>query len=91
MRDRVVLPIAVAGGLIAFNAAAEEGTTMTAAHQAVTVFVESGDLLVVRYWLVINQTIDGTPMAQRAPRLTVFRRDGDRWLVVAHANFASAR
>jgi ketosteroid isomerase-like protein len=147
MRDRVVLAIAVVGGLIAFNAAAEEGTTMTAAHQAVTVFVEtvasgevsaleailapefqilrangggydregylaselpaidkssewrledvvataSGDLLVVRYWLVINQTIDGTPMAQRAPRLTVFRRDGDRWLVVAHANFASAR
>jgi ketosteroid isomerase-like protein len=51
----------------------------------------SGDLLVVRYWLVINQTIDGTPTAQRAPRLTVFRRDGDRWLVVAHANFAGAR
>jgi ketosteroid isomerase-like protein len=144
MRDRVVLAMAVVGGLIAFNAAAEEGSTMRAAHQAVTVFVEtvasgevgaleailapefqilrangvgydrkgylaselpaidkwrledvvataSGDLLVVRYWLVINQTIDGTPTAQRAPRLTVFRRDGDRWLVVAHANFAGAR
>jgi ketosteroid isomerase-like protein len=144
MRDRVVLAMAVVGGLIAFNAAAEEGSTMTAAHQAVKVFVEtvasgdvgaleailapefqilrangvgydrkgylaselpaidkwrledvvataSGDLLVVRYWLVINQTIDGTPTAQRAPRLTVFRRDGDRWLVVAHANFAGAR
>jgi ketosteroid isomerase-like protein len=147
VRDRVVLAMAVVGGLIAFNAAAEEGSTMTAAHQAVRVFVEtvtsgearaleailapefqilrangvgydrkgylaselpaidksfewrledvvataSGDLLVVRYWLVINQTIDGRPTAQRAPRLTVFRRDDDRWLVVAHANFAGAR
>jgi ketosteroid isomerase-like protein len=51
----------------------------------------SGDLLVVRYWLVINETIDGTPVARRAPRLTVFRSNGDRWLVVAHANFAGER
>jgi ketosteroid isomerase-like protein len=51
----------------------------------------SGDLLIARYQLVIQETIDGTPIAQRAPRLTVFRRDGDRWLVVAHANFADAR
>ena len=41
MRDRIVLAMAVVGGLIAFNAAAEEGSTMTAAHQAVTVFVET--------------------------------------------------
>jgi ketosteroid isomerase-like protein len=51
----------------------------------------AGDLLVARYQLVIHETINSAPMAQRAPRLTVFRRDGDRWLVVAHANFAGAR
>lgn len=51
----------------------------------------AGDLLVARYELVADGTLDSTPMVRRAPRLTVFRRDGDRWLVVAHANFAAAR
>jgi ketosteroid isomerase-like protein len=147
MRNRFVVAMTVVGGLITFNAAAEEDATMAAARQAVRAFTEavasadvdaleailapefqimrangigydrkgylaselpaidqsferrledevatsSGDLLVVRYWLVIEETIDGAPVARRAPRLTVFRRDGDRWLVVAHANFAGER
>jgi len=47
-----------------------------------------GDVMVVRYVLVIDETIDGAAVEARAPRLTVFRRDGDTWLVSAHANFA---
>ncbi len=49
----------------------------------------TGDLMVVRYVLVIDATVGGAAMQQKAPRLTVFRRDGDRWLVSAHANFAA--
>jgi ketosteroid isomerase-like protein len=48
----------------------------------------TGDIMVVRYVLRLNSTLDGRPVEVEAPRLTVFRRDGDRWLVVAHANFA---
>lgn len=147
MLNRFVVAMVVAGGLITFNAAAEENATMEAARQAVTAFVDavasaeidaveailapefqilrangvgydrdgylaselpaveesfewrledvvataSGDLLVVRYWLVIEEAINGTPVARRAPRLTVFRSIGDIWLVVAHANFAGER
>ncbi len=47
-----------------------------------------GDLLVARYWLTIDETIGGKAVEAQAPRLTVFRRSGDAWLVVAHANFA---
>lgn len=46
------------------------------------------DIMVVRYLLVVSETISGQPVERVAPRLTVFRREGDRWLVVAHANFA---
>lgn len=52
------------------------------------VATRSDNLMVVRYVLVVTETIDGRPAEQRAPRLTVFRRDGGRWLVAAHANFA---
>ncbi len=48
-----------------------------------------GDVMVVRYVLTIDATVGGAPMQARAPRLTVFRRDGDKWLVSAHANFAA--
>lgn len=47
-----------------------------------------GDLLVTRYILAVGETINGAAIEREAPRLTVFRRDGDAWLVVAHANFA---
>ena len=47
-----------------------------------------GDYLVARYWLTLNETIDGVKSIAHAPRLTVFRKSGETWLVVAHANFA---
>jgi ketosteroid isomerase-like protein len=48
-----------------------------------------GDLLVARYVLTTGGVLaDGVERPQ-APRLTVFRKDGDTWLVVAHANFAA--
>jgi hypothetical protein len=46
------------------------------------------DLMVVRYLLVVAETVGGVMVEREAPRLTVFRREGDAWLVVAHANFA---
>jgi hypothetical protein len=49
----------------------------------------AGDLLVVRYEVTIESTRRGKPVQRHAPRLTVFRRQGDAWLVVAHANFAT--
>ncbi len=52
------------------------------------VATRSGDILVVRYMLRITETIDGKPVAKRAPRLTVFRNIGGKWMVTAHANFA---
>jgi ketosteroid isomerase-like protein len=47
------------------------------------------DLLVARYVLTTGGVLaDGVERPQ-APRLTVFRKDGDAWLVAAHANFAA--
>ena len=48
-----------------------------------------GDLLVTRYWVTVKETRNGKTVEAYAPRLTVFRRDGDSWLVSAHANFAT--
>lgn len=47
-----------------------------------------GDLMVTRYVLHLSAVLEGRPVEALAPRLTVFRREGERWLVVAHANFA---
>lgn len=49
---------------------------------------EADGVLVVRYVLDVEQTSNGVTRTDAAPRLTVFRKVGDRWLVVAHANFA---
>ncbi|MGV8839981.1 MAG: nuclear transport factor 2 family protein [Bauldia sp.] len=46
------------------------------------------DLMVVRYSLIVAETVGGVTVEREAPRLTVFRREGETWLVVAHANFA---
>jgi ketosteroid isomerase-like protein len=46
-----------------------------------------GDHMVVRYALNLTQTVADGRIEGTAPRLTVFRRHGDDWLVVAHANF----
>ena len=47
-----------------------------------------GDLLVVRYFLEIEETIDGKPVTRRAPRLTVFHKIAGAWKVSSHANLA---
>jgi ketosteroid isomerase-like protein len=47
------------------------------------------NLLVVRYHVTVQETRDGQTVQAHAPRLTVFRKDGDTWLVSAHANFAT--
>jgi hypothetical protein len=48
----------------------------------------SGDLLVLRYMIETDQTINGQNVEAVSPRLSVFRKDSGRWLMVAHANFA---
>ncbi len=48
-----------------------------------------GDVMVVRYVLTIDATVNGATMQARAPRLTVFRRVAGKWTVSAHANFAA--
>ena len=52
------------------------------------VATRAGDIMVVRYMLRIDLTIDAKRAATRAPRLTVFRKIGGKWMVTAHANFA---
>ena len=50
----------------------------------------NNSLMVVRYTITLppETTIGAEAVAPMAPRLTVFRREGDKWLVSAHANFA---
>jgi ketosteroid isomerase-like protein len=52
------------------------------------VFTAEGDAIVARYTLRLDQTIKGKPVQTIAPRLSVYRRGGAGWLIVAHANFA---
>lgn len=51
-------------------------------------FTTNGDLLVARYNLRIEENIGDAPVQALAPRLSVLRRNGSGWLMVAHANFA---
>lgn len=53
------------------------------------VVTRDDDIMVVRYFLRINETIDGAEVKRRAPRLTVFRNIGGAWKAVAHANFGA--
>jgi hypothetical protein len=48
----------------------------------------TSDHLIARYWLKVSETAGGKRIEGYAPRMTVFRKSGDAWLVVAHANFA---
>jgi len=52
------------------------------------VATREGDILVTRYMVNLDSTRDGKTVEAHAPRLTVFRKSGDAWLVVAHGNFA---
>jgi len=47
-----------------------------------------GGIIVTSYTISTEQTIGGKPVEAVAPRLSVFRKEGDRWLIIAHANFA---
>lgn len=53
------------------------------------VATQADDVMVVRYLLSVEETIEGKTVAKRAPRLTVFRKIDGQWKVVAHGNFAS--
>jgi ketosteroid isomerase-like protein len=62
-------------------------------HNAATVFSDiiatgDGGVMVIRYRIETDQTVNGKAVKGVSPRLSVFRRDGDRWLLSAHANFA---
>jgi ketosteroid isomerase-like protein len=48
-----------------------------------------GDYLVARYVLPVGPRLGSQTELAEGPRLTVFRKRGDTWLVVAHANFAA--
>lgn len=52
------------------------------------VVTAADNIMVVRYFLRIEETIDGKNITRRAPRLTVFRKIGADWKITAHANFA---
>ncbi len=56
-------------------------------HEDLVVTV-ADKVMVVRYMLEVDETIDGVSVSRRAPRLTVFRLIGDQWKVVSHSNFA---
>ena len=47
-----------------------------------------GSVFVATYSIKTDQTIGGQPVEAVSPRLPVFRKEGDRWLIAAHANFA---
>ena len=47
-----------------------------------------GDIMVVRYILQIDETIDDKAITRRAPRLMAFRKIAGDWKVSSHANFA---
>jgi hypothetical protein len=49
----------------------------------------NGDIMVLRYRVESDQMIEGKDVKGISPRLSVFRREGDRWLMCAHANFAA--
>ncbi len=48
-----------------------------------------GAIAVASYVINVDETVDGVLAEAYAPRLSVFRKDGDRWLLVAHGNFAA--
>jgi len=53
------------------------------------VATRSGDVMVVRYRLETDQTVQGKDVKGISPRLSVFRRTAGKWLISAHANFSA--
>jgi ketosteroid isomerase-like protein len=70
----------LAGGLPKVAAVPEFSQMVVTSH---------GDLMITRYWVTVAEVRDGRAVAAHAPRLTVFRKENDTWLVSAHANFAA--
>ena len=48
----------------------------------------SDGVIVATYLLSATVTIDDVTRTTTAPRLSVFSRHGDDWLIAAHANFS---
>ncbi|WP_162914137.1 nuclear transport factor 2 family protein [Taklimakanibacter lacteus] len=48
----------------------------------------TADIMVIRYLIETDQVIEGKEVKGVSPRLSVFRREGESWLISAHANFA---
>ena len=46
------------------------------------------NVMVIRYVIITDQTIEGQAVEAVSPRLSVFRKDGDMWLLASHASFA---
>jgi hypothetical protein len=49
----------------------------------------TADLMVLRYRIDTDQTIEGKEVKGISLRLSVFRQEAGRWLICAHANFAA--
>ena len=49
----------------------------------------TGDLMVLRYRIETDQTIEGKEVQKISPRLSVFRKEAGHWLICSHANFAA--
>lgn len=50
--------------------------------------VQDGDLLTVRWTLIVDETTNGQQLGTgEAPRLSVFVREDGDWKLLAHANF----
>ncbi|MDR3474795.1 MAG: nuclear transport factor 2 family protein [Devosia sp.] len=49
---------------------------------------QAGAIMVVRYQVDSDQVINGKNTTGLSPRLSVFRAEGNGWLMVSHANFA---
>lgn len=48
----------------------------------------NADIMVIRYRIETDQTVEGKAVKGVSPRLSVFRQEDGRWLLSAHANFA---
>ena len=46
------------------------------------------DVMVLRYRIETDLTVEGKDVKGVSPRLSVFRREAGVWLICAHANFA---
>lgn len=62
-------------------------------HNAPTTFSDiiatgNADIMVIRYRIETDQTVEGKVVKGVSPRLSVFRQEDGRWLLSAHANFA---